>query len=64
MRLQTIAQKAFYAGLDVLLNLNQDAWINYAQFVDQLTLDDFFETSAKYLRPELSSTLLISAQEN
>ncbi|MDR0647490.1 MAG: insulinase family protein [Puniceicoccales bacterium] len=61
-RLQTIAKKAFYAGINALFDLPQDAWLNYEKAIDNISLEEFFERSKAYLQPDLSHTLLISSE--
>ncbi|MDR2769180.1 MAG: insulinase family protein [Puniceicoccales bacterium] len=61
-RLQTIAKKAFYAGINALFDLPQDAWLNYEKAIDDISLEEFFERSKAYLQPDLSHTLLISSE--
>jgi hypothetical protein len=61
-RLQTIAKKAFYAGINALFDLPQDAWLNYAKAIDNVSLEEFFERSKAYLPPDLAHTLLVSSE--
>jgi zinc protease len=60
-RLQTIAKKAFYAGINAVLDLPKDAWLNYEKAIDSISLEELFERSKAYLQPEFSHTLLLSS---
>ncbi|MDR0756001.1 MAG: insulinase family protein [Puniceicoccales bacterium] len=61
-RLQTIAKKAFYAGINTLFDLPQNAWLNYEKAIDNVSLEEFFERSKAYLQPDFSHTLLVSSE--
>lgn len=59
LRLQTIGRKAFQAGYNELLHLPSEQWLKYNEHIDSITLEQFYQVCEKYLKENLSSTLLL-----
>lgn len=59
LRLQTIGRKAFQAGYNELLLLPAEQWLKYNDNIDAITLEQFYKVCEKYLKEDLSSTLLL-----
>ena len=59
LRLQTLGRKAFKAGYNELLQLPSEQWLKYNKNIDAITLEQFYEICEKYLKEDLSSTLLL-----
>jgi len=59
LRLQTLGRKAFQAGYNELLQLPSEQWLKYNENIDAITLEQFYEICEKYLKEDLSSTLLL-----
>lgn len=59
LRLQTIGHRAFQAGYNELLHLPSEQWLKYNESIDSITLKQFYEVCEKYLKEDLSSTLLL-----
>ena len=63
LRLQTLGRKAFQAGYNELLQIPNGQWLKYNEGIDAVTQEQFYKTCEKYLKEELSSTLILTPNQ-